>query len=471
MAQSLSWALCNRLGRKLFDIDDRQSGTVTIIRSGRRSAQVVVPLESEVADAVQAFSTTLKVWLDNDLLLAGPVVLPRKNDPVDHIEIAATDPSVGLEGVLIGFAAQTQIDQSEILARIVEHIDTHRYDTARVPSHGIIRGNLRASVKRDRAYLDGKQGWEAMIQLSEVIGGVDFELEPLDREDGIFARLNTFHPRQGTNRTKSAVFEYGHGQHTAEVFAIEPGGGEIVNRVIYAGRPHEGAATADAWVSYQPESQEKFGLYERFAIDADVTQIATLREAAEEIVAARAFPIPFFSFASAPEEGAVPGRDAKSYGVPPKFGPSGDYWIGDEIRVIARYEALDEDLRGRVQTAVVSEDLEGNVYVACSCDPTIVPANVQGFATVVTPVEPVAAIPAEKLPAPNEPGIPGGFDDDPFIPELPVSEPTEEVADKPTDSGKSRKQLRRKLRKKLKRARKRGNKKRVRHLKKRLRNL
>lgn len=403
----LSWVLCDRLGRRLMDIGDREGGVVTIIRSGRRSAQVAVSLESPVAAALEPFESVLKVFLGADPIFAGICTLPRFNDPERFVQIAAADPSVALEAPLRGFATQTGADQSEIVARLIEHVDTHRYSTSLVPSHGIIRGSLPASVNRDRSYLDGKQAWEAIQEMAAVIGAVDFELEPVDRSDGVLCELNTYHPRQGTDKTGSVVFEYGFGQHTATGFVFEPGGGEIVNQVVFAGRPDDTTGVADAWLAYQPESQARYGLHERFALDADVTVVQTMREHAEEVVAARAFPAKFFSFLAAPEEGAIPDRDAVAYGVPPVFGPTGDYWIGDEITVVAKDSEMDETVQGRVQSAVLTEDKAGNVYVACACSPRVVPTNVQGSQITVTPVEATPAPPAAVLPPTDSPGVPG----------------------------------------------------------------
>jgi hypothetical protein len=477
-------------GRRISALTDRLDSRVELNVNDIRTATVTVSLEDEVVPIVQAMDTRLKVWLDESIILNAPVFLPHhENAGAGSLAISATDNLRLAAKFCRGANVQTGVDQSEIMAWLIEHADaTAAEKLTGIPGHGIIRGdlgvgitspptgliaanggagslvniyffvvtavvggvespgssevlgglgggphwsavalnwqpvagatkyyvyfgttsggeNLRfdvgtstsalvnttagaasatppaaaATQARDRTYYDGQNIWDALQEFPGLIDGVDFELEPLDREDGIYAQLNTFYPRQGSDRSDSVVMEFGCGRHNASAYTFDPSGEQLVNRYIIAGQTPDASPTTPAWISEQIESQKLYGPLEGFEVDTDIIDNATLQAHADAVVRTRAFPIDFFSIAPAVE------GDTEQYGTPPQFGPDADYWLGDTIGTIIKDGALEVGLRGRVSGAVITEaDQAGNVAVEISCTPPDKAAAVTGFSTNLT---------------------------------------------------------------------------------------
>lgn len=391
MPQRLSWVLTNPKGVRLAELRDRVPGAeVTIALNGQRTAKLALSLEDEAAAQVRPFDRFLKVFLGEEIIFGGPILVPRWLTAEGILDISAVDVSQRLvQAFTHNFDRQEGVGQADIMHRLILHANRNSGGATGIPLHGIVGGGpFEGNIGRDRSYPDGKQIWEALVDMSNVIGGPDFELRPEDTTTGFnWARFETYHPQQGDDKTDSVRLEAGLGRHTARDFNWEPGGGTIINRYTLAGQATSGTASP-AWVAEQPESQKIFGIWEAFDADPDVTRITTLREKAESVVAANAFPIDFFDVTPAPEEGGLIAGTDQRYGVPPKFGPGAahDYWIGDEISVAARVPpGLDVQLRGRVTDArLVEEDEAGNVAVELTCAPTVSAAGITGFATTAS---------------------------------------------------------------------------------------
>jgi hypothetical protein len=398
----LEWALCSVLGEEISSLDQRSGGEVEIELNGARRARVTVSLEEEAAERALAFASTLKVWLNGVLIFFGPVNLPRQLGGDRTMELAAVDLSERLARSYTGplFAkSQLAVDQSEIIGRLVDYANVLAVALGSPGgTSGIIRGSLPASTARDRFYPDGSELWASIVAMSEVSNGPDFELEPLDRTDGVYCRLNTYVPFQGSDKTAECVFTFNTQENNASDFTYEPGGGEIVNRAIFAGQAQEGEPSP-AWVAWHPASIAENGLWDHFEALPDVKYTAQLQEYAETLVATRARPVDFFDLTPAVEAGGgAQGwvrdgegwglRDAE-YAVPPPFGPpaaGGAYWIGDEIRAIGRDGGLDRDVVGRVTYAKLSEVGEHGQLLATelTCAPHIDASGVSGSATTVS---------------------------------------------------------------------------------------
>jgi hypothetical protein len=448
----LKWVLTDLEGRTLSMLTSRlPGGSVQVGLNDQRTAHVSVPIEDEAAGMVKAFATALKVYLNDDLIFRGPVITPRwaggsalqggaagpltleigrrhrtvrrrhhhghrripptgeivSFDPEggggggDTVEINAVDPSVHLEGGIFKFGSFdfVALDQSEIVNRLAKLADQPLVtpNSGTFPTHasGIVTGSLTSSFNRTRRYSDGTGPWESMTEMAELFDGVDFELEPIDTEDENMVQLNTYYPRQGTNKAASVFFEYNLGRHNLAAFAWEPGGGKITNVYTVAGKPT--STVTDAGITYEtgpaalawhPASMLEFGTYEDFEADPDIPQNQMLLDRAKQIVAARALPTDFVEMTPAIE------RDARVFGyarrddglfhttaheglaAPPRFAPSGDYWIGDTVRVLARQKpGLDLSTTVRITEATITEaDESGVVVVELTASPRLVAA-------------------------------------------------------------------------------------------------
>jgi hypothetical protein len=272
-------------------------------------------------------------------------------------------------------------------------------------THGIAKGALPASVNRDRTYLPGKEVGAALLEMSEVIGGPDFELEPVaGAGTETLARLNTFYPRQGSDKSADVIFVHGAAPYTASDFNFAPGGDGICNRVVVVGAPlnNEGEeaeenpfATFPAYVAEHAASIAQYGVWEQLIQLEDVSEAATLQAHAEAFVAANALPIPYFDFTAAPEQT----DEEEGDGVPPVFGV--DYWIGDTIACHTYLGAasIREDdgkpldaagapvvplkLTGRVTDATVTELESGQIAVKVTCAAEVVATGITGNAIIL----------------------------------------------------------------------------------------
>lgn len=400
--RSLTWSLCDLDGNEIEPITQRLSGEVEVQLNGVRAATVTASLEERVAREVQAFACSLKVWLSGTLLHWGPVTLPRfisESGGQRVVEISSVCPSERLaRGYTKGLAAQLQVDQAKIMETLIAHLNT-RASGAGKPDTGVTTGSTPTSYLRDRFFPDGTNVWEALVAMSEITNGPDFELNPLDRTDGVYAELNTFFPYQGHDRTAEVVLAKGTAENNAVAISAEPGGGEIVNYAVFAGQAQEGQP-APGWIAQNAASQAAHGLYEHFEALPDVTRTATLQEHAEQLVAAKAWPIDFIDVTPVTEAGGLAyawardpetqewKQESAAYAVPPRFGPidsGGDYWLGDEITIIARDGELRDEWIARVTQARFAEvGPEGHVAVELECAPRITASGVSGSATTVS---------------------------------------------------------------------------------------
>jgi hypothetical protein len=433
--QQLRWALCDSLGRLLAPIDQFDQDSLQVAPNDIRTGTVTVSIEDPVVPLVASMATRLKAWLNGYIVLNAPVFLPNHEcsagGQAGTLTISATDNLRLATAFTRGFAEQVGVDQSEIMARLMEAADaTADEKAAGVLGHGILRGVLAASVLRDRTYYDLTGIWEALLNMTQVIDGPDFELEPLDREDGIFAKLNTFYPKQGSDRSDSVTLEYGVGATNASGFGWQPSGEQLCNRFICAGETPEGSPTTPAWLSENMESQRVYGIYEGNEVDTEVSEVQTLKEKADNVIATRAFPLDFVAVQPAIQE---PGRNEVEFGMAPRFGPptdpDADFWLGDTIGIVAREGELSKTLTGRAVVATLSTaDDAGNVAVAVGFSPPDNSAGVTGeeIALVLGPPNQTAGeestVPTEEPPLPEEEWAPEAWLPEPE-PEPPASAP------------------------------------------------
>lgn len=397
----LVWELCDRQQNVLTRLDNRRAGgRVEIGANAMRRAFVPLSLEDPAYGLAEATKTLLRVTLkgpdDFSLpLFIGRVLIPENatEDEREGLGLNAVDPLYQLGKALSRkesgstWEAKTlsATDQSQIMWALIEAATTH----------GIIEGDLPASVNRDRTYLPGKEVAQALIEMTEVINGPDFELEPVVAGDGTLTRFNTFHPRQGEDKSDDVLFVYGAKPSTASSFIYAPGGDGIVNRVVAVGAPldvedESPYAIFPAYVAEHADSIAEFGVFEEVIQLEDVVEGATLKSHAEAIIAARAYPIPYFDFTAAPEQ--VDEEPVGSNGVPPRFGI--DYWIGDTVGAHAYFGAGEDaegnpvdaggepveplELAGRVTDAVVTELESGQIAVKVSCTPEVNSEGITG---------------------------------------------------------------------------------------------
>lgn len=217
-------------------------------------------------------------------------------------------------------------DAGQIAATLIE--EAQAIDNG---DFGIIEGNIQPSVDRERTY-EYKNIRDAIIQLSEVINGFDFEFT----WDKMF---NVYYPYIGSQRP-DIIFSY---PGNIEDVSFQRDGMEIANKVTARGAGFGGdniTATAE-----DITSQEKYGLREIIVDYNDVILYDTLLEHAEaEILQNKEF---------------VDIPDITVRGdIEPKFG---QYNIGDYVKLnISRDNEIFSPINGMFRIDAMNIDVDVN---------------------------------------------------------------------------------------------------------------
>lgn len=346
MAITFTADFCDQQGVSLCDV--RAAFKLTYGRNQAAKCEITLPdIEAEQATLLVAALTSgmprMRVWrwaegADEGTLVLNAVWMPMQEHAEDGEQTAGTvaatfrDPFALLEQRYTSFNhTASGLDASEIAWGLINTTNVLEGDT------GILAWIFEDTVDRDRTY-DDKQIAEAVTQLTEVQGGFDFEMAPVD-EGTTIAHFNTF-VRQGLDRSAGAgavVFEYGPGT-AGNVRSVDRETRSPVNKALVIGAEGLRAEKSDA------ASIAKYGTYKVVDQAIDVIEQATLDDKAQALL--RPDPVRVVAFTPDPE--AAPQ-------------PWDDYWIGDTVRFYANHGSLSLDVNVRVNGIEVSVDEDGNV--------------------------------------------------------------------------------------------------------------
>lgn len=198
----------------------------------------------------------------------------------------------------------------------------------------IREGAIAATKDRDRVY-EHKQVREAIVQLTEVLDGFDFEILPLDptAAGGMVGEF-TVYAEQGQVR-EDVLFGYGP-ETLANVQSARRQTKPPINRVRVLGQ--------DGAVAEQEDlaSIDRYGLYMVTVSATDVVETDTLNDRARD--ALRPHPVRVIEFTPDPTLAPQPGTD---------------YWLGDTVSFHARRGSFNDELQVRVNSIEISEDENG----------------------------------------------------------------------------------------------------------------
>lgn len=407
MLGPINWSLCDLEQTELRDLSARRpGGTVSIIRKDIRTSQLPISLEDPAAELATSTDTVLKATIPQwtDPLFLGRILIPETKDSASDglLTLHASDPLATLTRKHYrnkqtisssppffiagsGETAQAVVppfdltfgpnfsatDESSMLWSLINSVG----------GHGIIIGTLADGVDRTLAYAPGKEIAEAINEITDSEGGLDFELNPVEGTDGRLVELNTYYPRQGSDKSDSIIFDYRHGDRNAKEFELAPE--RPVNSVLVVGGvigTYSATATlypdhavpsdpnfpiSIGYRAWHQDSIDQYGVHEDVVFLSDVTNAPYLQAKAIGLVAAAVEPVPFFDFTPTPasqEEGS--GRE---------FGPDLDFWMGDTIAVEAHLPAQDPGettvVEGRVNEAILTENENGEVDLDLNCAP------------------------------------------------------------------------------------------------------
>lgn len=366
----IKFAVCDINGAELKPITETEGGgSVTVRLNDRRTGQVTVDFDDPASRQISALDKVIKARLGGELIAAGIVTRPVDQWAARRMVVPFSDPSIKLIAAHIGqrdgqalpgpYPSRPyyleNLDQSYIMSHLVAHAEaTGRGER----THGIIDGIFALGVTRTREYEPGKQIWEAVRELSAVQNGADFQLRPLDRVDGVLCALDTFYPRQGTDKTaagKTAAVELhlGWGDETAADLEHAMDGDLVRNQALVLGGTQPGQTVPALSREVNAPSLAQYGSYAEYISVPDLITTPATQERAIGTVQTYAQPPDVFTVAVAPGRGPV-------------FSPSGAYWIGDTILIVARDEPTGREtvLAGRVIEATLTNQPNGDVTVA-----------------------------------------------------------------------------------------------------------
>ena len=399
----LSWALYDRHGTLLGPVTRRAVGSsVDVTFNDQQTATLRLSLEDELASEIAPMASVVRAFLDGAIIFAGVVTEPTYDGAAGTLDVPCVDASLGLQRAFVGqrsdgaglygsvsgnpYRWEGQLESSMSWWLALHALPSAAETAAGVPDHGVRFGSgPDFGQARDREYEVGKQIWEAMTDLAAVQHGLDLYLEPaLNTADpAALAYLRTY-TRMGSDRSDTVRLEFAAGDNTASNLRYMPSAA-IINRMtgVGAAPAYDGSGDAPVPPRYtadQSESQIAYGLNAAYVGLPDVSEVTTIAEHVAEVVTTAAFPIDFFDVVPALEDGtgfvtdsAGHVRRVPGFGRAPRFGPAGEWWLGDDFRTVGRLGSREVDFHGRVTGATIEEaDEAGNVRVTVHSAPRVI---------------------------------------------------------------------------------------------------
>lgn len=301
-----------------------------------------------------------------------------------ELKLSAADPLAHLEACLVAStasmtpAAETfktyfaTTDPSTMMSQLISACAAN--------GHGIIDGTL------DSTAADLKLGFpfgQTVADALRSIAGLDsmpeFEIKPFVALTGTLAKLNTYYPRQGTDKSGTINLRLGQSSATDELLGFEmaPSMSGVVNRHVVIGDAPDGSLASSSVSGtlknypLHPASRAShaasiatYGVWETSEGASGTTDPSILAAVAKASVAANVNPITNFKVTLDPDNA-------------PTFGPQGAFWMGDLITVtITTPQGNVLVLVGRVAAASLTQAENGDVLVDLILEPQDDPAGV-----------------------------------------------------------------------------------------------
>ena len=287
--------------------------------------------KTNVGDLLKEGVNEIHIWRGNEKVVSGQINYSRatiQSDKRIH-EVRA----IGWLGLLLGDGGRntrsvqtfSATDQGAILWALIDHTQTQTNGNI-----GITEGTIEATVDRDRTYPIDKNIGDAIIEMTEVINGLDVEITP-DKVFNVYKRI-------GEDRSY-LIFEHPGG---IKGLALEKNAIELVNYVVVRGEGN--GAVQVRQVEENLASQSTYTLREKVLDTPDVSEEATLTEQGEaEMILARPRQLPFIT---------LDGNKAPDFSL---------YEIGDSIKILVKGSDYFSSIANRVYrieqiTAIIDED-------------------------------------------------------------------------------------------------------------------
>jgi hypothetical protein len=333
-----TFAIVDQLGGNLADL--RAPVTMTFTRNVPPLLQPILDLEEDAAatlvTALASGMPRLKAYRGGVLIANAPwapmvETVPDGEPKLCQLAGAFRGPAAILEQRFVSEAVSFPATDAGTIAWSL--ITTSHVED--LPT-GLRLGTILPSLTSDQEYAVNKKISEAIDDLTQLDGGPDIDVTPVD-EGSICGAFNVY-AQQGNDVTSTAIFECGPNT-LGNVSGLTRQTTYPVNRVRVIGADGVfGEATNDI-------SRAKYGTFMPDPVQAlDISDQATLNARAEALI--RPDPVRVISFTPDPALAPQP-WDA--------------YWLGDTTTFNANYGSVRESLTPRVNTIVVAIDIEGNI--------------------------------------------------------------------------------------------------------------
>lgn len=384
-----TWELCQRSNQSLLaPLDGRLPGAkVDITRHQARAAQLAISLDDAAAPLVSVGDAVLRCTVAGwtNPLFVGRITQEGLlyDEQNNTLTISALDPWVQVQkagvygsgifgGGVLSYLTYTATQQATIINALLAHA------ISRGVNHGIVAGLAPSSTTKTLSFPAGSNIADAILSITGYLDGIEFELTPKQAVDGSLATINMYYPRQGSDLSASIIVKIGIDENdTATAFSYTPAIDGIHNRHTVIGDATGIATLAGldypshpAYVAEHAASQAAYGVFEDSEFLSGVTDPTILASYAKAIVAANAIPTDAFALTLDPERG-------------PEFGPGKDVWMGDTIAAQAGLPEETMNLSGRIASASIVENENGDADVVVACEPEASSGVTGSTATVV----------------------------------------------------------------------------------------
>lgn len=334
---NLSFLLADHAGSNLAELNTANGRVLTFTRNGVPEVRLTLSHDDEAAglllDELRNGIPLLRAYRDGVLRFHGYLgPFSEELEEATRLNLLFRGPFGRLlgdgqaRGRFLTYATFEATDAGWIAKQLLDQVQAG--GTA-----GIATGAIETTKLRDRTYENVNVG-EAIINLTRVLDGFDFEVSPIEMVGGIIGQFNVY-ASQGTLR-EDARFEYG------------PDTLRNVRKVTRQMQPPVNVgrvlgANGLMGFKYDAASIATHGTWDQQESLSDVSEQVTLDDRAQALLRPNWIRVVGFT----PEPALAPS-------------PWDDYWLGDTVPFYGWRGAFEEATLSRISKITVVVDDEGN---------------------------------------------------------------------------------------------------------------
>jgi hypothetical protein len=333
----MAWqlALTTTAGQNVALLNDYDQFELTPTLNGAATFKIILDPLDLAAQSLTIGERAIKAYQDGALRFYGKVWEPLEIGD-SNVAVTARDPYAEFAQRRVrAVTTYTGQDAGAIAQARVTAQNTYVNTYLR-------NGSVQASVSRDRTFNPGQTEGELVANLTEVLNGFFFRIDPVDANPAVMGEIVIRYPDAGISH-EEIRFEYGPDTRD-NLTGFTLSYSLPVNR--YTAASSQAAGGRISQVAEDTTSQARYGLFETEVAFSEVTVLATLANYA----AGELQPTPPFVIS------LNPGPDA-----PRLFT---DFTVGDFVRVRVRYGPIDLFTWARVLEATISVDRNGSESLA-----------------------------------------------------------------------------------------------------------